>query len=195
MPRSAFRSAELGVLEVAEAAVLADLTVGMCLLGWLLPLGSVLVAAAVAPMAALVRGTACGSWWPAASGPRDQPAARGAELGRQRRSVRGARLIVGAAERRGWSRARTLTVAACTIWPIGAGLAVAGLFVFASLRELMLQQAVIGWRGTAVLLRQLGLDGSRTRATCWCTGSSSTGGWRCRSPSSSPWKVRSSSLS
>jgi len=40
-------------LELAEAAVFADLTVGLCLVGWLLPLGGIVTAAAVAPMAAL----------------------------------------------------------------------------------------------------------------------------------------------
>src|SRR6202011_1661579 len=37
--------------EVAEAAVLSDVTVALCLLGWLLPFGAVLLAAAVTPMA------------------------------------------------------------------------------------------------------------------------------------------------
>src|SRR6476620_7226765 len=159
MRRPASRPAELGALEVAEAAVLADLTVGMCLLGWLLPLGSVLIAAAVAPMAALgarhrLRVVVAGGIGAVVT----SLLLGGLSLAGNVALCAVLGSVVGAAERRGWSRARTLTVAACTIWPIGAGLAVAGLFVFASLRELMLQQAVIGWRGTAVLLRQLGLD-------------------------------------
>ena len=45
------RSRRLRPAEIAEAAVLADVTVVLCLLGWLLPFPGVFLAAAVTPMA------------------------------------------------------------------------------------------------------------------------------------------------
>ena len=102
--------------ELAEAAVFADLTVGLCVLGWLLPLGGLVTAAAVAPMAAL---GARHRWTTVVAG--------GVCAGVVSMLIGGVGLsvnacgcallggVIGLAEQRGWSRRRTLVVAATTV--------------------------------------------------------------------------------
>src|SRR5713101_766867 len=51
--RPVARTRPLRPLELAEAAVLADVTVALCLLWWLLPFGQIFLAAAVTPMAVI----------------------------------------------------------------------------------------------------------------------------------------------
>src|ERR1700675_2200227 len=50
---AARRRGPVTAVEVAEAAVLADLALGLVVLGWLLPLGSALFAAACVPLVVL----------------------------------------------------------------------------------------------------------------------------------------------
>jgi energy-coupling factor transport system ATP-binding protein len=147
-------------LELAEAAVFADLTVGLCLLGWLLPLGALVTASAVAPMAALgvrhrlstvVAGGVCAAVVSMLIG------GVGLAVNSAACAVLGA--VIGLAERHHWSRARTLVFAAAVVWPVLAAAALAVLTLFASLRSLLLTQLENTWRGTSNVLDRIGLGG------------------------------------
>ncbi len=143
--------------ELAEAAVLADVTVALCLLGFLLPFGAVLVAFAVVPMAALaarhrVRAVLAGGM--AAAGASLLVAGTGLTA-----NVAACALVggyVGAAVRRGWTRSRSVTVAAFCLWPPVAAAAVGVLAVLARTRRLALEQVTNSWHGAARILRHLG---------------------------------------
>jgi energy-coupling factor transport system ATP-binding protein len=151
-------------LELAEAAVFADLTVGLCLFGWFLPLGGLVTAAAVAPMAALgarhrlgtvVAGGVCAGVISMLIG----------GVGLSGNAVGCAVLggVVGLAERHRWSRTRTLVVAATTVWPVVTAVVLALLAVFSSLRELLLVQVVNAWRGVSKVLSHLHLESLANR--------------------------------
>src|SRR5207302_1957505 len=131
------RGRDMSALEVAEAAVLAELTVGLCVLGWLIPGGALVTMAAVAPMAALgarhrlrvvIAGGVCAVV--------TSMLIAGVGLAANALGCAVLGSVVGAAERRGWSRKRTLIVAAATVWPLGGGAVVAALAVLSSLRQL-----------------------------------------------------------
>ncbi|HWW45659.1 MAG TPA: hypothetical protein VN180_11360, partial [Acidimicrobiia bacterium] len=147
----------LDAAELAEAAVLGDVTVALCLLGFLLPLGTILIALAVVPMAALaarhrLRAVIAGG---VASGGVALLAAGTGLAG----NVAGCALIggfVGAAIRRGWSRGRTLAVAGLGLWPPIAALALAVLAVLPRTRRLALEQVTNTWTGAARTARHLG---------------------------------------
>ncbi len=148
-------------LELAEAAVFADLTVGLCLLGWLLPLGGLVTASAVAPMAALgvrhrlstvVAGGVCAAVVSMLIG--------GVGLAANSAGCAVLGGVIGLAERHRWSRARTLVFAAVTVWPILAAAALAVLTLFASTRSLLLVQFQNSWRGTSNVLDRIGLGGA-----------------------------------
>jgi energy-coupling factor transport system ATP-binding protein len=141
-------------IEVAEAAVLADVTVALCLLGWLLPIGSVLIAVAVTPMAviairnrprAVIAGGVAGmtvAFLIAGTGLTTNVAGC-AVLG----------TLIGASYRRSWGVLRTVGAAALLIWPPGALASLALLAVLTKLRQLALDQISNTWSGTARLLR------------------------------------------
>jgi energy-coupling factor transport system ATP-binding protein len=65
--------------------------------------------------------------------------------------------VVGAGDRRHWSRRRTMVVGLAVLWPSTAVLADLMLLVFANLRRLTLDQVRNGWRGLFHLMRNLGL--------------------------------------
>src|SRR5947209_8138351 len=153
-------SRKLSALEVAEAAVLAELTVGLCVLGWLIPAGALVTMAAVAPMAALgarhrlrvvIAGGVCAVV--------TSLLIAGVGLAANALGCAVLGSVVGAAERRGWSRRRTLIVAAVTVWPLGSGGTVAALAALGSFRRLLLVQVTNSWHGTSVVLAHLHLGG------------------------------------
>ncbi len=67
--------------------------------------------------------------------------------------------LVGAADRRGWSRRRTIATGVAILWPPIAAIAVLLLFVFSNLRKLTLDQIRNGWQGLFHLFENIGLDG------------------------------------
>jgi energy-coupling factor transport system ATP-binding protein len=152
------RRGRLAPVELAEAAVLADLAVGLHLLGFLLPFGGALQAMAVTPFAALAArhrtravlvAASCGamvaflvaglhlSLWVVASG----------LIG----------LAVGQAYRRHWGWVRSTAVAAALAGSLMAGATVVTLLVLPHLRRLTLAQLRITWRGATRVLEHVGL--------------------------------------
>jgi energy-coupling factor transporter ATP-binding protein EcfA2 len=139
--------------------VLADLAVGLHLLGFLLPFGGALQAMAVTPFAALAArhrarallvGACCGagvaflvgglhlSLWVMASG----------LIG----------LALGWGYRGGWGWTRTTASAAILAGSLLAGVTAATLALLPHLRRLSLAQVHIAWRGVARLLDHVGLS-------------------------------------
>ena len=144
--------------ELAEAAVLADVSVALITIGWLLPATTVFIAAAAAPMAAVA----------ARNRPRAVLAAAiaGTTVGMLiagtglASNVAGCAVIgalLGIAWRRKWGFVRMLAVATAALWPPTAIGAVALLTVFGQLRTLALDQITNTWDGAKANLRQLGL--------------------------------------
>jgi energy-coupling factor transport system ATP-binding protein len=152
------RGGPLRALELAEAAVLADLAVALCLAGWFLPFGGVLVAAAVTPFAAVasrhrLRATIAGA--AIALGISVLIAGTSMATTIVGCSVLGA--VIGSAHRRGWGPVRTVALAVAVAWPPAAALAVAAFAVLSRLRKLTLDNAVNTWQGLSRTLRRAGL--------------------------------------
>jgi energy-coupling factor transporter ATP-binding protein EcfA2 len=147
----------LGAIELAESAVLVDITLVLSLLGWLLPYGAGLFVAATIPVVVL--------------GARHRfrvvvvalfaGAAAGFVLGGNALALNVAELtllggFLGLAARRGWGPARTVAVVTGTLWPPLAAGTVGLLALFADLRRLTLDQVRNSWDGLARLVRNLG---------------------------------------
>ncbi|MGH9089086.1 MAG: ATP-binding cassette domain-containing protein, partial [Acidimicrobiales bacterium] len=157
--------------EVAEAAVLADVSVGLCLLGWLLPFGTVLTVLSIVPMAvlgarhrtrAVIAGGVAGAVTALFLG--------GTGLSGNLLTCAVVGAVVGAAIRRSWSRPRTVAVAVVGLWPVVAGGAVGALALFAGVRRLALEQVLVQWRGASRILHHLGftgIAGAGDRAVPW----------------------------
>jgi energy-coupling factor transporter ATP-binding protein EcfA2 len=143
---------------LAEAVVLADVSLALTILGQVIPLGSALLVAAVVPLAvvaarhrlrAVITGTVAASVvgflviGSAAFTSMGACAALGA--------------LVGAADRRGWTRRRTMVVGLAVLWPSTALFADLTLLAFGNLRRLTLDQVRNGWKGLFHLMRNLGL--------------------------------------
>jgi energy-coupling factor transporter ATP-binding protein EcfA2/energy-coupling factor transporter transmembrane protein EcfT len=151
----------LRAFELAEAAVLADVSVALCLLGWLLPFGGgVLVAMAAAPMASLgvrhrpravIAGGVAGATVSLLLG------GTGLAVNVIACAVIGG--LVGLAVRRGWTRRTTVAVAGLVLSPPIVAILLGLLAVLSSLRKLLLVQVTNSWRGTAKLFRRAGLNG------------------------------------
>lgn len=150
MPRRPVAS--LRPAEVAEAAVLADLSVVLLFLGWLLPIGAILQILSVAPLAALavrhrarvvvIAAVACSSV---------AFLVGGVGLWSVAVVISFVGLVVGAAMRRGWGRGR-LALITLAVWAPLAGITVGQLLVFAGLRKLAIQQITFTYRGLRSLL-------------------------------------------
>lgn len=156
----AARPRRLRPSELTETAILVDVTVALEVAGFLLPLGGVLQALAVVPLAALawrqrpravVLGTATGAWLSFLVG--------GLSLAVTVAASGMIGLVVGAGLRRRWSTPRIAAISVASVALPGAGLTVAGLEVLGSLRHLTLAQLRVSWRGMAHLLGRLGLGG------------------------------------
>jgi energy-coupling factor transporter ATP-binding protein EcfA2 len=154
------RHGPLRPVEVAEAAVLSDVTVALCLVGWLLPFGFILLAAAVTPMALVAV--------------RNRPRAviaggvaamtisfliAGTSLSTNVGACAVLGTLLGAAYRRRWGTLRTVGAAALLIWPPAALVLLFLLTVLSRLRRLALDQITNTWAGAARTLRDVRLDG------------------------------------
>jgi energy-coupling factor transport system ATP-binding protein len=157
---AARRTGRLGPGELAEAVVLADLSLALNIVGHVVPFGSVLVIAAVVPLAVVatrhrLRAVIAGAVAASVVGflvigiPALTTTAGCAAFG----------ALVGAADRRGWSRRRTIATGVAMLWPPIAAIADLLLFLFADLRKLTLDQIRNGWKGLFHLLENIGLDG------------------------------------
>jgi energy-coupling factor transport system ATP-binding protein len=157
--RAAREQRRLTPAAIAEAAVLVDVTLALCLIGWVVPYGTALLAAAVVPMSAL-------SWrrgWRAAAlaGTAGGGVAFVVMGFAPASNVVGCAVVgglVGSGYRRGWGNIRITLVGGATIGPAYAGLVVGALWVFSSLRTLAFEQIRVTWRGVAKTLHQFHAD-------------------------------------
>ena len=173
------RSVPLRPAELAEAAVLADVSVVLCLIGWLFPLASVLIAAATAPMAAIAarnrpRAVVAG----AVAGTTVALLIAGTGLAGNVAGCAVIGALLGVSWRRHWGVARMLAVAVTVLWPVVAAGALGALAVLSTLRKLALAQITNTWSGASLSLRQMGLvnvsrwidPGVRWLVTYWWIG-------------------------
>jgi energy-coupling factor transport system ATP-binding protein len=157
MPRRRSPSARaLRPGELAEAVVLADVSLALTVLGQVIPLGGALLIAAVVPLAIVgarhrLRAVVTGAIAAAAVGflvigtPAVTAMLACGTLG----------ALVGAGDRRGWSSRKTIAIGLATIWPVVALIADALLFVFSDLRDLTLRNVRNGWDGTFNILHAM----------------------------------------
>ncbi len=145
-------------IELAETAVLIDITLALCLLGFLVPYAQVLFAAACIPIVvlgarhrlrvmvvALLASTSAGF------------VLGGSGLASNVAVLTVLGWLVGAGSRRRWGRARTVSTALLVLWPPLAGLSVGLMAVFSKLRRLSFDQIRNSWGGAARVLRNAGL--------------------------------------
>jgi energy-coupling factor transport system ATP-binding protein len=145
--------------ELAEAAILADVAVGLILVGWFMPLGGILHAAAVTPLAALtVRHRLRAMVVATLAGATVAFLIGGVALAINVGTAGALGLAVGIALRRGWGMTRTIVLAVGTTGIPLVGLTLLFLYAFASLRTLALAQIRNGWRGTSRILDHIGLS-------------------------------------
>ncbi len=138
--------------------VLADVSLALTVVGQVVPFGGALLAAAVVPLAVVaarhrLRAVITGAIAASAVGFLVVGSAAFTSMG----ACAALGALVGAADRRGWGRGRTMLTGLAILWPIAALLSDGALFVFSNLRKLTLDQVRNGWKGLFHLLRNLGL--------------------------------------
>ncbi|MDQ1456613.1 MAG: energy-coupling factor transport system ATP-binding protein, partial [Actinomycetota bacterium] len=157
-PRTTHARGPLTPGELAEAVVLADVSLALTVVGQVVPLGGALLAAAVVPLAVVaarhrLRAVITGAIAASAVGFLVIGTAALTAMG----ACAALGALVGAADRRDWSRRRTMFVGLATLWPGASALALVAMVAFANLRTLALDQIRNGWLGFLHLLRNLGL--------------------------------------
>ncbi len=138
--------------------MLADLSLALTVVGQIVPLGGVLLVAAVVPLAVVgarhrTRAVIAGAVAAAAVGflvigtPALTTMAACAAFGS----------VIGTADRRGWGIGRTIAFGTAILFPPIALLVDLALLVFSNLRKLTLDQVRNAWKGLFNLLHHLGL--------------------------------------
>jgi energy-coupling factor transport system ATP-binding protein len=156
--QKAARSGPLRALELAEAAVLADLAVALCLAGWFLPFGGVLIAAAVTPLAALAaRHRARAMFAGTAIALALSVLVAGTSMATTIVGCSVLGYVIGTAHRHRWGPVRTVLLAILVAWPPAAIIADLLLAILSKLRQLTLDNALNTWQGLARALRRVGL--------------------------------------
>jgi energy-coupling factor transport system ATP-binding protein len=151
------RKGPLQAVELAEAVVLADLTLVLAIASQVIPVGSALLVVAVVPMAALaarnrmralVAGTVAASTvgFLVLGTPVVTSVVACGALG----------AVVGISARRGYGVARTVGIAALFLWPIVAIIVDLLLLVFSAYRKLLLDQIQNSWSGVSRFLNNVG---------------------------------------
>ncbi|HWS46391.1 MAG TPA: DUF2232 domain-containing protein, partial [Acidimicrobiia bacterium] len=145
--------------ELAEAVVLADVSLALTVVGQVVPFGGALLAAAVVPMAVVgarhrLRAVIAGAV--AAGGVGFLVVGSAALTSMAACGALGA--LVGAGDRRGWTRRRTMGTGLAVLWPPTAVLVDVALLLFSDLRRLTLDNIRNGWRGLFHILENLGLS-------------------------------------
>jgi energy-coupling factor transporter ATP-binding protein EcfA2 len=148
-------------VELAEAAVLADLALGLVVLGWLLPLGSALFAAACVPLVVLsvrqrTRVLVVGVAAAAALG----FLVGGTGVDTNLLICAAVSAMVGVGIRHRWGPTRASIAAVVVVWPPFAAVTVALLVLFSGLRRLSLDQLRNFWNAIHHLLVRVGLPGA-----------------------------------
>jgi len=147
-------------VELAEAAVLGDLALGLVVLGWLLPLGSALFAAACVPLVVLsvrqrARVVVVGVTAASALG----FLVGGTAVVTNLVACALVSAMVAVGIRRRWGPVRAGLAAVTVLWPPIAAVTVGLLVVFANLRTLSLDQLRNFWNALRHLLVRIGLPG------------------------------------
>jgi len=155
----------LSASELAEAVVLADVSLALMVVGQVVPFGGALLAAAVVPLAVVgarhrLRAVVTGAIAAAAVGFLVIGTAAVTAMG----ACAALGALVGAADRRNWSARRTMMVGLAVLWPAAAILSDGSLLVFANLRRLTLEQVRNGWTGLFNLARGI------LHAVAWLVG-------------------------
>src|SRR4051812_37206055 len=138
-PRTQTARGRLGPGGLAEAVVLADVSLALTVVGQVVPLGTVLLAAAVVPLAVVaarhrLRAVIAGVIAASAVGFLVIGSAALTSM-----AVCGAfGALIGAADRRGWGRIRTIALGTAILWPPIALITDLALLVFSDLRQLVL---------------------------------------------------------
>ena len=163
-PLNAVPAGPLRAGELAEGVVLADMSLALTVVGQLVPLGGILLAAAVVPFAIVaarhrVRAVVAGAI--AASAVGFLVIGTAALTALVPCAAFGA--LIGTAERRGWRAPRVYATGILVLWPPAALIVDLALFVLSDLRHLVLVQIRNDWRGLFHLLSNLGLDGVAER--------------------------------
>jgi len=148
----------LGPGELAEAVVLADVSLALIVVGQVVPFGTALLIAAVVPLAVVgarhrLRAVITGAI--AASVVGFLVVGTAAITSMAACAALGA--LVGAGDRRNWSQRRTIAFGLATLWPAATAFTLALLLAFSNLRQLTLDQIHNGWYGLFHLLANLGL--------------------------------------
>jgi energy-coupling factor transporter ATP-binding protein EcfA2 len=147
-------------VELAEAAVLADLALGLVVLGWLLPLGSALFAAACVPLVVLSvrqRGRVLVVGVTAAAALGFLVGGTGVDTNLLICAAVSA--MVGVGIRHRWGPTRASLTAVVVLWPPIAAGSLALLVLFSNLRRLSLDQVRNLWNALRHLLVRIGLAG------------------------------------
>lgn len=145
--------------EIVEAALLADLAVGLRLFGRLIPVAWPFVVAATLPLAVLaVRHRPRAAIMATLVATMLAFLVGGTSLAPSMFGLGILGLAVGTAVRHGWGRARATVMAVLCVGIPASVVAVCLLAIFSSLRRLTLEQTRISWRGTAKILRRFNLD-------------------------------------
>ncbi|MDQ6617087.1 MAG: ATP-binding cassette domain-containing protein [Actinomycetota bacterium] len=144
--------------ELAEAAVLADVSVALIVVGWLLPATTIFIAAAMVPMAAIAarnrpRAVLAGG----VAGTTVAMLIAGTGLASNVAGCAVIGTLLGVAWRRRWGMVRMIIIAVALLWPAAAIGADAILSIFSQLRTLTLDQIKNLWGGAKVNLRTIGL--------------------------------------
>ncbi|MGH9125756.1 MAG: ATP-binding cassette domain-containing protein [Acidimicrobiales bacterium] len=144
--------------ELAEAAVLADVTVALIVLGWLLPATTLFILVATLPMAAIaarnrVRAAVLGGL----AGTTLGMLIAGTGLASNVASVAVVGALLGVGWRRRWGWIRLVGVGVGLLWPPAALAADSALLVFSRLRRLALNQITNLWNGGKATLTDIGL--------------------------------------
>jgi energy-coupling factor transporter ATP-binding protein EcfA2/energy-coupling factor transporter transmembrane protein EcfT len=150
----------LDSIELAEAVVLGDLTLALCLVSRFVPLGSALLALGLLPMAAIsarhrVRAAFVGGL--AAMFVGFLAAGDRVVLAVGVCTAIGA--LVGHAHRRHWGAVRTVATGIVLFWPPASLVTVGLLAAFTTSRRLAIDQTRNSWSGTGQTLRNMRLGG------------------------------------
>jgi energy-coupling factor transport system ATP-binding protein len=149
----------LSASELAEAVVLADVSLALTVVGQVVPLiGGAVLATAVVPLAVVaarhrLRAVITGAI--AASVVGFLVIGSAAFTAMATCAALGA--LVGAGDRRGWSPRRTTVIGLAVLWPAATVLTDGALLAFTGFRRLALAQIRNGWSGLFHLARNLGL--------------------------------------
>ncbi len=138
---------------------MADVSVALIAIGWLLPITSIFIVAAAAPMAAIAaRNRPRAVFAGAVAGTTVAMLIAGTGLASNVVGCAVVGTLLGVAWRRRWSPIRMMSVAIGVLWPPIALAAVLVLTLFSQLRSLALVQITNTWDGIKANLRSLGLS-------------------------------------